>query len=176
MVQQRSPPSPSAPTTKLRSMTSSLSRSIGVLAQQTGSTVATIRYYEEIGLLPAGPRTETGRRMYGEPTVRRLTFIRRCRDFGFTLEQVRELVGLVDQPDRPCVEVREVAASHLQRLRQKLLELQALEQSMAEFVSGCDAACSGGPTIDCTILEDLAAPREMPRDAVSPVAACCGKR
>jgi hypothetical protein len=108
--------------------------------------------------------------------VRRLTFIRRCRDFGFTLEQVRELVGLVDQPDRPCLEVRELASTHLQRLRQKLLELQALEHSMAEFICSCDAACSGGPAIDCTILEDLAAPRESPRVAAGHAVACCGRR
>ncbi len=75
---------------------SSLPRSIGVIARQTGCTVPTIRYYEEIGLLPPGPRTEAGRRVYGDEAVRRLTFIRRCRDFGFSIEQVRELVSLVD--------------------------------------------------------------------------------
>lgn len=133
-----------------------LSRSIGVLAQQTGCTVPTIRYYEEVGLLPQGPRTEAGRRMYGEESVRRLTFIRRCRDFGFSLEQVRELLGLVDEPDRPCAEVRDVAARHLAQLREKLAELQALEKSMSAFVCSCDTACAGGEAIDCTILEDLA--------------------
>ena len=130
--------------------------SIGVLARQTGCTVPTIRYYEQIGLLPAGPRTEGGRRVYGVATVRRLTFIRRCRDFGFSIEQVRDLVGLVDEPDRPCIEVRDVAARHLAQLREKLAELQALERSMSAFVCSCDAACSGGPAVDCTILEELA--------------------
>ena len=57
--------------------------SIGVVAKQTGCTVPTIRYYEEIGLLPQAARTESGQRNYGEATLRRLTFIRRCRDFGF---------------------------------------------------------------------------------------------
>jgi MerR family transcriptional regulator, copper efflux regulator len=124
-------------------MSSAPSRSIGVLARQTGCTVPTIRYYEEIGLLPPGPRTEAGRRVYGEAAARRLTFIRRCRDFGFSIEQVRELVGLVDQPDRPCVEVREVAARHLSHLREKLAELHALERGMAAFVYNCDTACAG---------------------------------
>ena len=102
---------------------------IGALAQQTGCTVPTIRYYEEIGLLPAVPRTEAGRRLYGAPTVKRLTFIRRCRDFGFSIDQVRELMGLVDEPDRPCVEVRDIASGHLKEVRKKLEELKALESS-----------------------------------------------
>ena len=136
-------------------MNTSPSRSIGVLAAQTGCTVPTIRYYEEIGLLPIGPRTEGGRRVYGDAAARRLTFIRRCRDFGFSIEQVRELVDLVDQPQRPCVEVRDIAAKHLNQVRAKLVELQALEMSMAQFVGSCNAACVGGAAIDCTILEDL---------------------
>jgi len=146
--------------------------SIGVLAQQTGCTVPTIRYYEEIGLLPAGPRTEAGRRLYGAPAVKRLTFIRRCRDFGFSIEQVRELVGLVDEPERPCVEVRDIASGHLAEVRNKLAELQALEASLSAFVVSCDRACAGGPSVDCTILEDLAHPTARAR----PVAAnpCCG--
>lgn len=139
-------------------MNASLSLSIGVLAQQTGCTVPTIRYYEEIGLLPAGPRTAAGRRVYNQATVHRLTFIRRCRDFGFSIEQVRELIGLADQPDRPCAEVRAVAAHHLKQLRDKLAELQALERSVAAFVDGCDASCAGGPAVDCSILDDLSAP------------------
>jgi MerR family copper efflux transcriptional regulator len=132
--------------------------SIGVLARRAGCTVPTIRYYEEIGLLPAGPRTEAGRRVYGEAVMRRLTFIRRCRDFGFSLDQVRELVGLVDAPERPCAEVREIAATHLGQVREKLSELQALEASLSAIVSSCDAACAGGAALDCTILEDLALP------------------
>lgn len=137
--------------------------SIGVLAQKTGCTVPTIRYYEEIGLLPAGPRTDAGRRLYAQLAVQRLTFIRRCRDFGFSIEQVRELVGLVDEPDRPCVEVREIASGHLVEVRKKLAELQALESSLSAFVVSCDSACAGGPSIDCTILEDLAHPADTAR-------------
>jgi MerR family transcriptional regulator, copper efflux regulator len=154
-------------------MNPSLSLSIGVLAQQTGCTVPTIRYYEEIGLLPPGPRTGGGRRIYGQTAVRRLTFIRRCRYFGFTIEQVRELVGLVDEPDRPCSEVRDVAARHLAELRQKLAELQALESSVAAFVCSCDTACAGGPTVDCTILEDLALPASAGDHTATAAPRCC---
>lgn len=154
-------------------MKETLTLSIGVLAQQTGCTVPTIRYYEEIGLLPTGPRTEGGRRVYGQAAVRRLTFVRRCRDFGFTIEQVRELVGLVDEPDRPCIEVRDVAARHLAQLRQKLAELQVLESSVAAFVCSCETACAGGPTVDCTILEDLTVPASALDRSSSAAPSCC---
>lgn len=131
--------------------------SIGFVARQTGCTVPTIRYYEEIGLLPPAGRTEAGQRQFDERTIRRLGFIRRCRDFGFSIEQVRELVGLVDASDRPCAEVRDIAATHLVEVRRKLDELKALEASLSAFVCSCESACVGGPAVDCTILEDLAA-------------------
>jgi len=145
--------------------------SIGVIARQAGCTVPTIRYYEEVGLLPAAPRTDGGQRHYGPAALRRLTFIRRCREFGFSIEQVRELVGLVDEPERPCTEVRAIAAGHLDEVRKKLAELQALEGSLARFVESCDTACAGGAAVDCTILEDLAIPATEMRtvNAVS----CC---
>ena len=147
------------------------SLSIGVVAKRTGCTVPTIRYYEEIGLLPPAVRTESGQRNFGEATLRRLTFIRRCRDLGFSIDQVRGLVGLVDQPDRPCLEVREVAALHLAEIRRKLDELRELEVSLDAFVCSCDTACAGGATVDCTILEDLALPSH--RAQVMPAASCC---
>lgn len=146
--------------------------SIGLVARRTGATVPTVRFYEDIGLLPPAARTAAGQRSYDEATVRRLVFIRRCRDFGFSIEQVRELVGLVDEPDRPCAEVRDIAASHLAQVRQKLEELKALETSLNAFVCSCDTACAGGPAVDCTILEDLALPAEEAR--VLRPAGCCG--
>ncbi|MEK8034800.1 helix-turn-helix domain-containing protein [Ideonella sp. DXS29W] len=146
--------------------------SIGLVARRTGATVPTVRYYEDIGLLPPAARTEAGQRSYDEATIRRLVFIRRCRDFGFSIEQVRELVGLVDEPDRPCAEVRDIAAAHLAQVRQKLEELKALEASLSTFVCSCDTACSGGPAVDCTILEDLALPADKAQ--VSRAASCCG--
>lgn len=132
--------------------------SIGVVAQRAGVTVPTVRYYEEIGLLPAAPRTESGQRSYDDGAARRLVFIRRCRDFGFTIDQVRELVRLVDHPELPCVEVRDIAIRHLVEIQRKLAELAALESGLRDFVRSCDTACAGGAAVDCTILEDLAAP------------------
>lgn len=130
---------------------------IGAAARRVGLSVPTVRYYEEIGLLPAAPRSEAGQRHYGPAALQRLRFIRRCRSFGFSIDQVRELVGLVDAPDRPCVELRDIAARHLLSVRERLAELQALERSMAGFVAGCEAACAGGPAQDCRIFEDLGA-------------------
>jgi len=145
--------------------------SIGLVARRTGATVPTVRYYEEIGLLPAAKRTDAGQRSYDEATVRRLVFIRRCRDFGFSIEQVRELVGLVDEPERPCVEVRDIAASHLEQVRRKLRELKELEASLNAFVCSCETACAGGTSVDCTILEDLAVPADKAQ--VVQRSSCC---
>ena len=146
--------------------------SIGTVAKQTGCTVPTIRYYEEIGLLPPAARSESGQRHYGEATLRRLAFIRRCRDFGFSIEQVRELVGLVDEPERPCTEVRDIAALHLAEVRRKLVQLRELEASLDAFVCSCDSACAGGAAVDCTILDGLARPAAKPV-RVAAVTSCC---
>jgi DNA-binding transcriptional MerR regulator len=128
---------------------------IGRLAELTQSNVPTIRYYEEIGLLPKAARRLGGHRTYGETDLQRMTFIRRCRDFGFPIEQVRTLVALTERPDRDCVEARDVAQQHLDIVREKLRELRALEKSLRNLVTACDAQCAGGSAADCVILEDL---------------------
>lgn len=147
--------------------------SIGFVARQTGCTVPTIRYYEEIGLLPPTGRSEAGQRQFDEKTIRRLAFIRRCRDFGFSIEQVRELVGLVNESDRPCTEVRDIATTRLAEVRRKLNELKALEASLCAFVCSCESACVGGPAVDCTILEDLVVPAEQAQKEPAGVSNCC---
>ena len=134
---------------------SSAPLTIGTLAQQTGCSVPTIRYYESIGLIPAAQRRPSGHRVYGAAAQELLTFIRRCRDFGFSIEQVRALVSLNGSADRDCVEARDIAQIHLQAVRSKLTELRALERSLAKFVSSCTAVCAGGPAPRCTILKDL---------------------
>jgi DNA-binding transcriptional MerR regulator len=157
-----------------RGMSTVLPLAIGAASKQTGCTVPTIRYYEEVGLLPAAPRTEGNQRHYDEAAIRRLAFIKRCRDFGFTIEQVRQLVGLVDQPSRDCGEVREIAQVHLEEVQKKLAELRALAGSLSKFVRSCDKACAGGPAADCTILEDLAAPAVAAgKSAASARGSCC---
>jgi DNA-binding transcriptional MerR regulator len=111
--------------------------------------------YEEIGLLPHATRAANGRRYYGDADHKRLLFIKRCRDFGFPIEQVRNLVSLFEEGDRSCVEVRDVAQEHLNVVRAKISEFRQLESSLAAFVESCDAACCGGAAKDCTIIEDL---------------------
>jgi DNA-binding transcriptional MerR regulator len=130
---------------------------IGLLAKRTGTNTPTIRYYEEIGLLPRPNRRDGGQRSYSEDDVRRLTFIRRCREFGFPIDQVKTLAGLVQDQDRSCVEIRDVANAHLASVRAKLVELNALESSLATFVEECDAACAGGPGSECVIIRDMSA-------------------
>ena len=132
----------------------------------------TIRYYEEIGLLPAAPRSEAGQRLYGEPALRRLSFIRRVRGFNFSIDQVRELVSLMDEPQRPCVEVRDIAAVHLLEVQDKLAQLQELEARLAGFVDSCNAACAGGPAVDCTILDSLLP--SPANQAPTKRSSCCG--
>jgi DNA-binding transcriptional MerR regulator len=133
---------------------------IGGLADRTGTNPPTIRYYEQIGLLRPADRQSGGQRTYGDADVKRLTFIRRCRDFGFSIEQVRSLVALVEDRDRSCMDARDLAQEHLTSVRARLSELKALERSIAGFVASCDASCAGGPGPDCVILEDL---QEAPR-------------
>lgn len=131
---------------------------IGALAKAAGVTTPTIRYYEEIGLLPPAERSVSGQRTYEDSDLERLTFIRRCRDFGFSIEQVKLLSGLSLSGDRDCVEVGDIARAHLGEVRTKLLELHALERSLEGFVKQCDVACSGGPGRDCLVFKDLALP------------------
>lgn len=129
---------------------------IGALAKRAGTSAPTIRYYEEIGLLRPADRQSGGQRAYGEDDVKRLTFIRRCRDFGFSIEQVRSLTTLVRDRERSCLEARDLAREHLAAVRAKLGELRALEQSVEDFIAICEASCAGGPGPDCVILENLA--------------------
>jgi DNA-binding transcriptional MerR regulator len=136
---------------------------IGALAERTDCNVPTIRYYEEIGLLAKAGRRPGGHRFYREADVKRLTFIRRCREFQFPLEKVRELVDLIEHPERDCNAAKQLAEGHLIALRKKLVELQALEQSLSQFAESCSSLCAGGPARECVILEDLG----------SPTSSCC---
>lgn len=138
---------------------------IGALAKASGASAPTIRYYEEIGLIPKARRSASGQRCYEEADLSRLTFIKQCRDFGFAIEQVRLLLDLSISRDRDCVETRDIAQEHLDEVRHKLEELRALETRLAVFVKRCNDACAGGPGSDCVIFKDLADAK--PRS-------CCG--
>jgi len=139
---------------------------IGALAERTGCTVPTIRYYEAIGLIPPARRRASGHRSYDARSQELLTFIRRCRDFGFPVEQVRELVALSQSAERDCFETLEIAQQHLRAVRSKLAELRELERSLSRFARACSESCAGGPAAKCTILKDIAPPE--------PTKSCCG--
>jgi len=132
---------------------------IGALASRTGTKVPTIRYYESIGLLPQAARQEGGHRLYDQVDVERLVFIRRCREFGFSVEEVRSLTALQSDRSRSCVELREVAATRLAAVRTRIHDLEELAASLQEFVRTCDDRCIGGSGPDCTILGDLRSAR-----------------
>jgi DNA-binding transcriptional MerR regulator len=132
---------------------------IGGLAQVTGTSAPTIRYYESIGLLPAASRRAGGQRVYADGDVERLSFIRRCRDFGFSIEQVQILVSLMRDRQRSCFEARDLAQDHLNAVRLKLAELRALERSIAAFVADCHRSCAGGAGRDCVVLSGLGSNR-----------------
>jgi DNA-binding transcriptional MerR regulator len=128
---------------------------IGQLASRTNTNVPTIRYYEEIGLLPDARRAANGHRHYVDADVTRLGFIKRCRDFGFPIEQVREMVRLFDHGDSPCVEVRDLAQARLESVRSMIEQMRQLEGKLMAFVASCDADCCAGTTRHCSIIEDL---------------------
>lgn len=128
---------------------------IGALAKRTGLNVSAIRYYEEIGLIPQAMRRPSGHRVYRAESQELLTLIRHCRDFGFSVEDTRALVSLAASDERDCVEARDIAQVHLDTVRAKLAELEALERSLTKFVTACTDQCVGGPAPKCTILKDL---------------------
>ena len=125
---------------------------IGDLAKATTTKVETIRYYERIGLLPAPDRTAGNYRAYSEAELGRLSFIRRARDLGFPLDQVRALLELADRRDQPCETVDELARAHLVEVERKIADLQALGRELSEMISNCGHGTIG----ECRIIEALA--------------------
>ena len=124
---------------------------IGALSKRTGCNIETIRYYEKIGLLPSPPRSEGGHRVYDENHLKRLAFIRRTRELGFTLNQVRELLGLVDGGDYGCGDVQEITLGHLGDVRRKISDLKRLERVLKNMA----AECPGGTVPECPIIDVL---------------------
>jgi len=126
--------------------------SIGKLAQDTGTKVVTIRYYERIGLLPVPPRTDNNYRVYTKDQALRLRFFRRCRDLGFTIEQVRDLLQLSARRSEVCTGVDRLAAEHLAAVEGKLEDLKRLAAELRRLTK----CCEGGVAIaDCRIIEAL---------------------
>lgn len=125
---------------------------IGELGQATATKVETVRYYEKIGLLLPPARTAANYRSYGADHLARLSFIRRARDLGFTLEAIRELLTLSDDKAQSCEAVDVIARAHLTEIDRKIADLEALRSELARVLG----SCSHGTVADCKIIESLA--------------------
>jgi len=124
---------------------------IGELSRLTGVNIETIRYYEKIELLRTPPRTEGGRRIYGPTETRVLAFIRRGRELGFPLDDIRALLALGAPGKASCADVREIAAHHLDDIRSKIADLRKLERLLTKTI----AQCSGSRVPDCPVVDIL---------------------
>lgn len=125
---------------------------IGHLAKATGCKVPTIRYYEQIGLLPTPRRSAGNQRLYGPDHVERLAFIRHSRELGFSQSAIRELLELTDNPDQPCNAVTRIAAAHLEQVNKRMARLTALKAELERMIE----SCGGRNVSNCRIVETLA--------------------
>lgn len=124
---------------------------IGEAARESGVKVTTIRFYEERGLLPAPVRSEGGQRLYGEPEIARLRFIRHARDLGFGMEALGELLELAGHPAAPCHDADRLAEQRLADVRRRIAALRALEGELERMLS----ACRHGRVESCAVIESL---------------------
>src|SRR5262245_52552457 len=124
---------------------------IGRLAEATSTKVQTIRYYESIGLLPPFTRTEGGHRLYDREDQKRLTFIRHARDLGFSIEAIRALLSITDNPETSCERADDIASRRLEEVEQRLKRLKALKKELKRMVE----ECGHGRVCDCRVIEVL---------------------
>ena len=125
---------------------------IGDVSHRTGCNIETIRYYERIGLLPQPVRSASQYRLYDTEDIRRLIFVRRSRELGFSLDEVRALLALsANSEQETCAEVRQLAAHHLKDIRAKIADLRAMERVLADAVRACDA----GEVLGCPLIDSL---------------------
>ena len=124
---------------------------ISAAAEASGLPVKTVRYYADIGLVDAAARTSAGYRTYDENAIRKLVFIRRAREFGFTIEECKELLGLYQDEHRTSAEVKRIASQRLEEIRVKQQELQKLYDELSHLVT----ACKGDHRPDCPIIDYL---------------------
>ncbi len=126
--------------------------SIGEASRRCGVKVPTIRYYEQIGLLPAPPRTEGNRRTFDAGDLRRLAFIRHARELGFEIDAIRTLLTLQDDPHQPCGTADAIARARLAEVEQRIDSLNALKAELGVMIE----SCSHGQVADCRVIEVLA--------------------
>ncbi|WP_170754883.1 MerR family transcriptional regulator [Ruegeria lacuscaerulensis] len=127
--------------------------SIGELSKRTKVKVPTIRYYEEMGLLPEAERSSGNQRRYDQAGLERLSFIRHARDLGFSIEAISSLIELQEHPDRSCEAATDIATSQLEEVRTKIKRLRTLEKELNRISKGCNGK---GVSEDCYVLASLA--------------------
>ena len=125
---------------------------IGQAARHSGVKVPTIRYYEQIGLLPAPPRSEGNRRQYDADDLRRLAFIRHARELGFEIDAIRALLALQDEPDQSCATADQIARARLVEVEQRIASLTALKAELERML----ASCAHGQVAECRVIEAMA--------------------
>lgn len=125
--------------------------SIGQISRDTGVKAPTIRFYEQIGLLPAPARSASNRRRYSTADAKRLRFIRHCRDLGFHVQDIRALLDLASQPQQSCADADAIADRHLNAVRRRIAQLTSLKNELERMV----AKCGHGRVADCRVLESL---------------------
>lgn len=126
---------------------------IGRVSKKTGVKAPTIRYYEEIGLLPEPGRSKGNQRIYNEASVKRLTFIAHARELGFRLEQIRELLHLADNPQQSCDQANDIAEQHLADIESRMSRLRSLKKELLNMVDVCR---TNGTVAECRVIETLA--------------------
>jgi len=124
---------------------------IGAMSRETGLNIETIRYYERIDIMPKPDRTEGGNRQYNHDQLKRLFFIKRCRELGFSIEEIRALLQMVDRADFTCGEVHTMTVDHLATVKKKVTDLKRLEKALRSMA----AECSKGDVPDCPIIDTL---------------------
>ena len=124
---------------------------IGKLSKRTGCNIETIRYYERIEILLKPQRSEGGNRLYNQEQIKRLVFVRRSRELGFSLEEIRTLLKLVDGKKTTCQEIKTITEGHLHDIERKITDLEKLQKTLGDISS----QCSGGFVPDCPIIDSL---------------------
>lgn len=123
----------------------------GELARRSGCNLETIRYYENIKLMPEPARTETGHRLYSIDAQRQLRFILRSRELGFSIDEIRSLLSMVDSGDYTCGEIHALTQEHLKSISAKIADMKKLERTLKKMSKDC----AGGTHPDCPIVETL---------------------
>ena len=132
---------------------------IGELSKRTGCIVETIRFYERIGIMPVPPRSPGGHRLNSEADEKRLTFIRRGNDLGFTLSEVRGMLGMVDGGDYSCADIESITRAHIKDVRRKISDLRKIKKVLENMAR----QCATGVVPECPIVEEMFTPKSKNR-------------